>query len=135
MTVVKPGGARLCAALAAKRLCVEQIIVMGCNEGRLELARRLGVNYTVASRGEAALGRTGSPRLPSIPQARRRLYGTVKAGGGCPRARSITTTSRTAGIGGAPSWLPGEVHRETTESVPRLWSSREGGESAGAVMQ
>jgi hypothetical protein len=55
VVVVGDGAVGLCAAVAARRLGAESVVLIGHHEERLELARRLGVTDTVLGRGEEAV--------------------------------------------------------------------------------
>ena len=55
--VIGDGAVGLCAALAAKRLGAERIIVCGHHESRLEIATRFGATDLIRERGAEAAGR------------------------------------------------------------------------------
>jgi threonine dehydrogenase-like Zn-dependent dehydrogenase len=57
VAVVGDGAVGICGVIAAKRLGVEQIIIMGRHEARTTLARELGATDVVAERGDAAIER------------------------------------------------------------------------------
>jgi threonine dehydrogenase-like Zn-dependent dehydrogenase len=57
VAVVGDGAVGLCGVIAAKRLGAEQIIVMGCHEDRLALAREFGATDAVTERGDEAVER------------------------------------------------------------------------------
>src|ERR687897_2238750 len=55
--VVGDGAVGLCGVIAARRLGVEQIILLGRHPDRIALAREFGATDVVSERGEAAVGR------------------------------------------------------------------------------
>src|SRR5207237_3249257 len=57
VAVVGDGAVGLCGVIAAKRLGVEQIIIMGRHVDRIALARELGVTDVVSERGDEAVER------------------------------------------------------------------------------
>jgi threonine dehydrogenase-like Zn-dependent dehydrogenase len=57
VAVVGDGAVGLCGVIAAKRLGAEQIIILGRQRERTELARELGATDVVAERGEEAAER------------------------------------------------------------------------------
>jgi threonine dehydrogenase-like Zn-dependent dehydrogenase len=54
VAVIGDGAGGLCGVLAARRLGAERIILLGHQQSRLELGRRLGATDIVSSRGEQA---------------------------------------------------------------------------------
>ena len=57
VTVIGDGAVGLCAVLAAKRLGVEQIILMGRHKPRTDLGREFGATDVVAERGEEGVAK------------------------------------------------------------------------------
>jgi threonine dehydrogenase-like Zn-dependent dehydrogenase len=57
VAVVGDGAVGLCGVIAAKRLGAEQIIIMGCHQDRIALAREFGATDAVGERGAEAVER------------------------------------------------------------------------------
>src|SRR5437763_11317928 len=57
VAVVGDGAVGLCGVIAARRLCAEQIIMLGRHADRIALARAFGATDIVSERGDAAIER------------------------------------------------------------------------------
>jgi threonine dehydrogenase-like Zn-dependent dehydrogenase len=57
VAVIGDGAVGLCGVIAAKRLCADQIIIMGRHPDRIALAREFGATDVVSERGEEGIAR------------------------------------------------------------------------------
>jgi len=91
VAVLGDGAVGLCAAIAARRLGAEQIIMMGRHPDRIALAKQFGATDVVSERGEEAVARvralTGGFGVHSViecvgtDQAMRTAIGIARPGG------------------------------------------------------
>src|SRR5256886_10683782 len=95
--VIGHGAVGLCAAIAARRLGAEQIILMGRHPDRIALATQFGATDVVSERGDEAVARvrelTGGLGVHSVlecvgtDQAMRSAIGIARPGGAVGRVR------------------------------------------------
>ncbi len=95
VTVIGDGAVGLSAVLAAKRLGVDKVVLMGRHTERTDLGRELGADHVVAERGEEGAARvrelTGGDGTSAVlecvgtEQALEMGLGAVRAGGAVSR--------------------------------------------------
>lgn len=102
VVVVGDGAVGLCAAVAARRLGAESVVLIGHHEERLELARRLGATDVVLGRGDAAV-----EQAMSITGGAHAVLECVGAQASLDTAIALARDGATIGYVGVPHLVEG----------------------------